>query len=55
MAFERSSDESGTPRGRAEVTTRINPVPEPDTYALLLGGLGVLGAVLRRRARKQAA
>jgi hypothetical protein len=25
------------------------PVPEPETYALLLGGLGVLGAVARRR------
>lgn len=28
------------------------PVPEPSTYALLLGGLGLLGAVARRRARK---
>jgi hypothetical protein len=25
------------------------PVPEPETYALLLSGLGVLGFVARRR------
>lgn len=27
------------------------PVPEPETYALLLAGLGLLGAVSRRRAK----
>lgn len=27
----------------------MTPVPEPETYALLLGGLAVLGAVARRR------
>ena len=25
------------------------PVPEPETYAMLLGGLGLIGAMLRRR------
>jgi len=25
------------------------PVPEPETYAMLLGGLGLIGATLRRR------
>ncbi len=28
------------------------PVPEPETYAMLLAGLGMIGAVARRRDRK---
>ncbi len=28
------------------------PVPEPESYAMLLAGLGLLGAVVRRRARQ---
>ena len=27
----------------------LTPVPEPETYALMMGGLGVLGLVARRR------
>lgn len=27
----------------------LNPVPEPETYGMLLGGLGVLGWLVRRR------
>lgn len=30
------------------------PVPEPETYAMLLAGLGVMGAIARRKAKKQA-
>lgn len=30
----------------------MNPVPEPETYALLLAGLGVLGVVARRRQQR---
>ena len=30
------------------------PVPEPETYAMLLAGLGLIGAVARRRQAKQA-
>lgn len=32
------------------VDGRVNVVPEPETYLLLLAGLGVLGAIVRRRA-----
>jgi len=30
------------------------PVPEPETYGMLLGGLALVGAVARRRAKKAA-
>lgn len=32
----------------------LAPVPEPETYAMLLAGLGVMSAVARRRKAKQA-
>lgn len=33
-------------------TIAVTPVPEPETYALLLAGLGLVGAVIRRRKSK---
>jgi hypothetical protein len=30
-----------------------NPVPEPETYAMMMAGLGLMGAVARRRKVKQ--
>lgn len=30
-------------------TANVNAVPEPETYAMLLAGLGLMGAVARRR------
>lgn len=31
------------------VGTAVNPVPEPESYAMFLAGLGILGAIARRR------
>jgi hypothetical protein len=37
------------------VLAPINPVPEPETYAMLIAGLGLLGFAARRRKQKEAA
>lgn len=29
----------------------ISPIPEPETYAMLLAGLGMIGAIIRRKPR----
>jgi hypothetical protein len=31
----------------------ISPVPEPETYAMMIAGLGVLGLLMRRKIKKQ--
>ncbi len=36
------------------LTFALAPVPEPETYAMLLAGLGVMGAFVRRRRQRQA-
>lgn len=43
------------PNARMSITlsfANVPAVPEPETYAMLLGGLGLLGAVTRRRVRQ---
>lgn len=35
-------------------TVSAAPVPEPETYAMLVGGLALVGAVSRRKAKKSA-
>ena len=50
-------DDSSTGAGMAydhfDFTTA--PVPEPETYAMMLAGLGLLGVAARRRKQRQAA
>ena len=38
-----------------DVVFAVNSVPEPETYAMMLAGLGLLGVAARRRKQKQAA
>jgi hypothetical protein len=48
---------SGTPVGGRQQTQDLlvfAPVPEPETYAMMLAGLGLLGFVARRRKQKVA-
>ena len=43
------SDASSVLLGSVVVTAAVVAVPEPESYALMLGGLGVLGFLARRR------
>lgn len=39
----------GLKGGAFSGTINVSPIPEPETYALMLGGLGVVGFLARRR------
>lgn len=39
--------------GSYQLQMAVSPVPEPESWALMLGGLGLLGAVARRRSARQ--
>jgi hypothetical protein len=41
--------ETGLASGNFSAFSPISSIPEPETYAMMLGGLSVLGFVLRRR------
>ena len=45
---------AGTAFGGAKYSgeVSISPVPEPTTYGMLLGGLGIMGFLARRKAKK---
>jgi hypothetical protein len=48
--YEISGDADGAHGGVYTLTsTFISAVPEPDTYSMLLAGLGLMGVVVRRR------
>jgi hypothetical protein len=36
-------------RGSADLTGNVTPIPEPESYALMLAGLGVMAFIARRR------
>lgn len=52
--FEISGTTTGTQGGKYGYSTSITPVPEPESYAMFLAGLGLIGAIARRR-KQQAA
>jgi len=43
------SNIAANPQNKIEFSFTAVPVPEPETYAMLLAGLGVMGAIARRR------
>ena len=45
---------NGTSMGDSRYTAivQLAPVPEPETYAMLLAGLGIMGFVARRKSKK---
>ena len=42
---------NGTQGGQYSGLIGISPVPEPESFAMLLAGLGLMGAVVRRRSK----
>lgn len=49
LRFASVSNQGALQVGLDNISLNITPVPEADTYAMLLAGLGVLGLALRRR------
>jgi hypothetical protein len=47
--FAVSGNATGSLGGQYVFAVSTLPVPEPETYAMLLAGLGIIGAVARRR------
>ena len=52
ITIELGPQEGSQRPSAAEGTAAATPVPEPATYATMLGGLGLLGFMARRRQRR---
>jgi hypothetical protein len=44
---------NGITRGARTGTTHITPVPEPSQWAMMLAGLGLVGFIVRRNAKRK--
>ena len=51
LRFSSVTNEGQMQLGIDNVSLSVTPVPEPDTYAMLLSGLGLMGFVARRRTK----
>lgn len=49
LRFANISNQGASQLGIDNVSLQVTPVPEADTYAMLLAGLGMIGFVARRR------
>ena len=47
--YQITGNATGSQGGFYSITSTVTPVPEPETYAMLLAGLGVVGSLYRRR------
>jgi hypothetical protein len=47
--YKITGNATGSLGGFYSITSTVTPVPEPETYAMLLAGLGVVGSLYRRR------
>ncbi|MEJ6007394.1 FxDxF family PEP-CTERM protein [Paucibacter sp. AS339] len=47
--YKVTGDAAGLSGGMYTLTSTLAPVPEPETYAMLLAGLGAVGFMVRRR------